>query len=442
MAYLTNCDADFKEMLKVIGVEDFEELISNIPKDIRFKGTFNIPDAQSEFGVSEIMKSFSGQNKNYPSFLGGGVYDHYIPSIIEAITSRPEFYTSYTPYQPEVSQGNLQVMYEFQSMISELTEMDVTNASMYEAGSALAEAILLAASHTRKNKALIPATLNWRYRQIIETYLKNMDIELVEIPQKNYVTDTSVLNELVDDSVAAVVVQHPNYYGFLEDADAFAQSCEDKKALFIHVYDPISLGILKTPGAFGADIAIGEGQSLGICQNYGGPFLGLFSVQEKLVRKIPGRISGVTTDRDGKRGFVLTLQTREQHIRREKATSNICTNSGLLALSACIYLTALGKQGIQKTADLCLQKAHYLSEKLTEIEGITLASDAPFFKEFTINLPLAAEDVIKQALQKGVFAGIDLKKMGHPNSLLVAVTEKRTKEELDRYINLLKEILK
>ncbi len=442
MAYLTNSEQDIKEMLKVIGVDDFEDIVKNIPEALRFRGELDLPAAESEFGVQRVGASLAAKNQLFTSFLGGGAYDHYIPAVVSEIASRPEFYTSYTPYQPEVSQGNLQSMYEFQSQICTLTGMDVTNASMYEAGSALAEAVLLAVSHTRLKKVLLPETLNYRYKQIIKTYTANLDIELIDIPAADFIIDTNALQEAFTDDTAALIVQHPNYYGFLENMETAAALCENKKALLIHVYDPVSLGVLKTPGAFGADIAVAEGQALGNAQNFGGPYAGLFSVTNKLVRKMPGRLSGVTTDMDGKRGFVLTLQTREQHIRREKATSNICTNSGLLTLTAAVYLASLGKKGIQDAAQLCTQKAHYLAEKLFEIDGIEPVSDAPFFKEFTIALPQPAEQVIAKALRYQIFAGISLKKVGYPNHLLVAVTEKRTKEEMDSYLSMIKEIIK
>jgi len=442
MAYLSNSEHDFREMLKTIGVDDFEKLIANIPEDLRFRGEFNIPEALSEFGVSKFLQDMASQNKNHTSFLGGGVYDHYIPSIVGAITSRSEFYTSYTPYQPEVSQGNLQAMYEFQSMVSELCGMDVTNASMYEAGSALAEAVLLAAAHTRRNKVLIAGNINCRYHKIVETYTANMPIKITEIPIRNFCIDHEALNQMISDDTAAVVIQHPNYFGFLEDVEAVARRCAETGCLLIQLYNPISLGILKTPGSIGADIAIAEGQPLGNAQNFGGPFLGLFSVKEDLVRKIPGRLSGMTVDMEGKTGFVLTLQTREQHIRREKATSNICTNSGLMALTAGVYLATVGKKGLQQVAELCLQKAHYLAEKLSGINGIKLGSEAPFFNEFTIGLPVTAASVISKGLQKGFFAGIDLAHSNYPNHLLIAVTEKRTRQELDDFADMIREAVK
>lgn len=441
MPYLSNSGKDVRQMLDAIGVKNFEELIKNIPDAIRFKGEFDIPAAVSEYEISELMRRISEKNKTFISFMGGGAYDHYVPSIVDALLSRSEFYTSYTPYQPEVSQGNLQAMYEFQSMICELTQMDVTNASMYEAGSALAEAVLLAVNHTRNKKVLIPATLNPRYKALIETYIANLDIELVEIPMKNFTIDNEAMEKLFDDGIGAVVVQSPNYYGFLENVEAVTAIKADKRALMIMLYNPISLGLLKTPGEYGADIAIAEGQPLGNHQNFGGPYIGLFSVNNKLVRKIPGRISGVTKDADGKKGFVLTLQTREQHIRRDKATSNICTNSGLMALAAAIYLAALGKEGIREAADICLQKAHYLAGQLSKIKGVALVSDAPFFNEFTVKTPLSAEKVIHQISQDGIMPGVDLAPNDLPDHLLIAVTEKRTREEMDQLTTLLRRVV-
>ncbi len=442
MAYLSNSEQDIKAMLDVIGVKDLDALIPNIADNLKFKGELSIPAAKSEFETDKLVSGLASKNHNFVSFLGGGSYDHYVPAAVEEIVSRPEFYTSYTPYQPEVSQGTLQAMYEFQSMICELNGMDVTNASMYEAGSALAEAILLAVSHTRMNKVLLPSTLNPRYKAVVQTYVENSEIELVEIAETGFIMDENDLEGKFTDDVAAVIVQHPNYYGFLENIENIVELNENKKALIIQVYDPISLGILKTPGGFGVDIAIAEGQVLGNPQNYGGPYVGLFSVTEKLVRKMPGRLAGITTDTEGKRGFVLTLQTREQHIRREKATSNICSNSGLLTISAGAYLSLLGKQGMERVAQLCVQKAHYLAERLSTIKGVSLASEAPFFKEFTIKLPINAAEVIKKSLHHNMFAGINLAKSGHPNHLLIAVTEKRTREELDLFVSVLADILK
>ena len=437
MAYLSNSETDFNEMLATIGVDSFDDLIKNIPQDIRFNGSFDLPEAESEFGVSRILGNLAAKNENYTSFLGGGVYDHYSPSIISAIISRSEYYTAYTPYQPEVSQGNLQLMYEFQSMISELTRMDVTNASMYEGGSALAEAVLLAVNYSKRKKVLVSSQLNPHYRKVLDTYVGNTDIELVDIPEKSGICDMNALSGMIDETVGTIVMQHPNYYGFFEDMETAAKFREDKKRLLIQVYDPTSLGLIKTPGEFGADIAVADGQSLGIPQNYGGPFVGLFSTTQQLVRMIPGRLAGITKDVNGKRGFVLTLQTREQHIRREKATSNICTNSGLMALIAGIYLTTLGKSGIREAAELCLQKSHYLADELTQLEGVELISNAPFFKEFTLKLPVEADKVIKRGAEEKIFAGLKV----DSDKILIAVTEKRTKEEMDKLVDIFKSVI-
>ena len=439
MAYLSNSEEDVKQMLKTIGVNSFDDLIKNIPQALRFKDKFNIPEAVSEYEISRIMQDLAGKNTNYISFMGGGVYDHYVPAIVESLISRSEFYTSYTPYQPEVSQGNLQAIYEFQSMVCELTQMDVTNASMYEAGSALAEAVLLAVNHTGKNKVLVSSTLNPRYKMLISTYIANMDITMEEIPADNFTTDIKSFMDLYDEQVGAVVIQSPNYFGFLEDIDTLISGRGSSQAMFIMVYNPISLGLLKTPGEYGIDIAVAEGQVLGNQQNYGGPYIGLFSVNEKLIRKIPGRISGVTKDIEGRQGFVLTLQTREQHIRRDKATSNICTNSGLMALAAGIYLSTIGKSGIRGLAELCLQKAHYLADNLLKINKVQMAGNAPFFNEFTVKLPVKAQKVIEQAKRHGIMPGLNPDKSGYEDHLLIAVTEKRTKQEMDLMADCVKE---
>jgi glycine dehydrogenase subunit 1 len=442
MGFLTNSEADMKEMLSAIGVDKFDDLISNIPSELRFKGKIDIPDAISEAEVTGLIDSLAAENELGVSFMGGGVYDHYVPAIVGSLIGRSEFYTAYTPYQPEVSQGTLQSIYEFQSMVSELTKMDVTNASMYEGGSALAEAMLLACAHTRKNKILVAASINPRYQEVLNSYISHNDIKIVDIPLDEFTIDFSSLKKLVDDDVAGVIVQNPNFFGYLEDMNEVASVLNDTKSLFIAYYDPISLGLIAPPGECGADIAVAEGQVLGNQQNFGGPFVGLFSATQELVRKIPGRIAGMTEDLDGKPGFVLTLQTREQHIRREKATSNICTNSGLLALAATIYLAALGKYGIQEVANLCLQKSHYLANELDGIQGIEVINDKPFFKEFVIKMSHDISQILADMQKQGILAGIDLKKWGMEGHLLVTVTEKRTKEEIDYYVSVMKEVLK
>jgi len=442
MAFLTNSDEDIKEMLSEIGVANFNDLISNIPEDLRFKGNLDIPEAISEAEVTGLIDSLAAKNELGISFMGGGACDHYVPAIVGSLISRSEFYTAYTPYQPEVSQGTLQSIYEFQSMVCELTRMDVTNASMYEGGSALAEAMLLACAHTRKNKVFVAGTLNRRYREVLDSYVSHNDIELTEIPVTGYTLDLDSFEEMLNEEFAAVIIQHPNFFGYLEEMQIVGTLLTDKNTLFIACYDPISLGLLSPPGQYGADIAVAEGQVLGNHQNYGGPFIGLFSTTQELVRKIPGRIAGLTQDIDGKPGYVLTLQTREQHIRREKATSNICTNSGLLALAATIYLAALGKYGIREVANLCLQKSHYMAEELRKINGVEVISDKPFFKEFLVKLPKDTGEVLKELTKQGILGGIDLKKWEMDGHLLVTVTEKRTKDEMDAYVSKLRKILK
>jgi glycine dehydrogenase subunit 1 len=441
MAFLTNSDQDIKEMLSEIGVTNFNDLISNIPDELRFKGKLEIPDAISEAEVTGLIDAIASKNVLGISFMGGGAYDHYVPAIVGSLIGRSEFYTAYTPYQPEVSQGTLQSIYEFQSMICELTQMDVTNASMYEGGSALAEALLLACTHKRKNRVLVAGTLNRRYREVLDSYISHNDIEIIEIPVSGFILDIDALDKLITEDIAAVIVQHPNFFGYLEEMTSIGNMLKEKNALFISFYDPISLGMLSPPGEYGADIAIAEGQVLGNQQNYGGPFVGLFSTSQDLVRKIPGRIAGLTKDVDGKQGYVLTLQTREQHIRREKATSNICTNSGLLALAATIYMAALGKYGFQEVANLCVQKSHYMAEELQRLDGVEVLNEKPFFKEFLIKPSIDTTTVLKGLEKEGILGGIDLKKWGIDEHILVTVTEKRTREEIDRYVSALRNIL-
>jgi glycine dehydrogenase subunit 1 len=441
MPFLTNSENDLREMLRVIGVETFEQLIERIPAELRFKGTLKIPPAVSELEIQSLVELIGAKNCSGISFLGGGVYDHYIPALIDAITGRSEFYTAYTPYQPEVSQGTLQVIYEFQSMICELTQMDVTNASVYEGGSALAEAMLLASNHSNKKKILIAGSLNNRYKEVLTTYVLHNQVELEEIPVLDFRIDPSAFESMVTPDTAAVIIQHPNYFGFLEDVSRIGEVCRKHNVLYIIFYDPVSLGILSPPGFYGADIAVAEGQVLGNRQNFGGPLVGLFSTKLDLVRKIPGRLSGMARDVDGKTGFVLTLQTREQHIRREKATSNICTNSGLMALVSTLYLATLGKQGIRDVASLCLQKSHYLARGLSKLSGVKLVSEAPFFKEFTVKFPVSVKKILTALREEGISGGIPLNPPGYKNHLLVAVTEKRTKEEMDKYIKVVKKVL-
>ncbi len=445
MPYIPNTEQNENEMLRVLGVKSFDELLAEIPSQLRFKGKLDLPLPLSELEIMQLMRRLSGKNKNihdYACFIGGGAYDHYIPAVVDHILSRSEFYTAYTPYQPEVSQGTLQAAFEYQSMICALTEMDVTNASMYDGGSALAEAVLLAHNHSKSgNQVLVSAGVNPHYLRIIQTYCRSQGIAIIEIPlNEQGITDLERLTSLLNPAACGVVVQHPNFFGNLEEVVEIEKLVHAHDTLFIVSYDPISLGILAPPGSYNTDIATGEGQVLGNSLSYGGPYLGLFSIKKELVRKMPGRLIGQTIDSKGRRGFVMTLQTREQHIRREKATSNICTNQALNALATTVYLSLLGKQGIQEVAEHCLQKSHHLARRISLLPNFKLVYSRPFFKEFVIAGPVAAKEIIRELKSENIFAGLDLGRFSasRKDQLLVAVTEKRSPEEIERYVQALK----
>lgn len=445
MPYIPNTEEDRKEMLNAIGVSNFNELIKNIPKEVLLNENIDIPKSLSE---QEVIKNLNDLAElNYSpirtiSFLGAGSYDHFIPSAINTIISRSEFYTAYTPYQAEVSQGTLQTIYEYQTMICRLTGMDIANASMYDGGSALAEAALLAVNHTGRNEIIIAGKIHPNYLTIIKTYSEAQGIIVTELLSSRGTLLPEKLSMHISDKVAAVIVQQPNFYGCLEEVEELSVITHQSGALYIVAVDPISLGILAPPGEYGADIVVGEGQSLGIPQDFGGPYLGIFAVKEFLLRRVPGRISGITVDSDGERGFVLTVQTREQHIRREKATSNICTNQGLMMLASTVYMALLGKKGIQEVANLCLQKAHYLASEITKIPGFHLKYKRPFFKEFVIQTPKPEDEIIDKLAKKGILAGVNLKKFDpDDDGILIAVTEKRTKTEIDLFLSELKNII-
>ncbi len=449
MPFIPNTDEDRKEMLKNIGVKSVDELLSPIPPNFRLKKDLDLPSPLSELEVKKLMGSISNENvttEDCISFLGAGAYDHYIPSMVNYVISRPEFYTAYTPYQAEASQGTLQTIYEYQSMVSELMSMDCSNASMYDGGSALAEACHMAISIKNRKKILIPDSVNPSYIACCETYLGKSQIsnlksqnhpQIEHIPVKDGLVDIDALRKMMNEEVSAVVVQHPNFFGLLEEVDEIEKIVHNAGALYITVPFPISLGVLKPPGDYGVDIVACEGQSLGIPQSFGGPYLGILATRREFMRKMPGRIIGKTVDTEGKRGFVMTLQTREQHIRREKATSNICTNEGLCAIAGCVYLTVMGKQGIREVGELCLQKAHYLAEKIGELDRFELLYNTPFFNEFVIKTPIPAEDIKDKLLKDKVFAGVVVDK----NALLIAVTEKRTREEMDYFVERLKRMV-
>jgi glycine dehydrogenase subunit 1 len=448
MPYTYNTPDDERAMLQSIGVDAVQELFRFIPDEYRLKRPLDLPPALGELELTQHMGALAARNTHAMQkacFLGGGSYDHFVPAVVDALASRGEFYTSYTPYQPEVSQGNLQVMFEYQTLICQLTGMDVSNASLYDGGSAVAEAVLLAMSVTGRNRVVVPASMHPEYRQILETYFACLGAELVTVPAPNGVVSVADVAAVVNGETACVCVQHPNFFGCLEDVPALAKVAHDAGALLIHSFDPISLGVLKRPADLGADVAVAEGQSLGTPMLFGGPYLGIMACKEQFVRRMPGRIAGQTVDRRGRRCWVLTLQTREQHIRREKATSNICTNQGLFALRAAIYLAEMGPQGLREVADLCVRKTHYARQQLTAQPRFTAAFDRPTFKEFVVRDSQGrVGDLLEQAADAGYLAGVPLARW-YPelaDCFLVAVTEKRTRAEIDGLVTTLSSLAK
>ncbi|WHY84631.1 aminomethyl-transferring glycine dehydrogenase subunit GcvPA [Neobacillus novalis] len=436
--YLPMTEEDKRAMLDTIGVSSIDELFSDIPEKVRFKGEYKIKAAKSETALMKELFMLADRNadlKRNVSFLGAGVYDHYMPVIVDHVISRSEFYTAYTPYQPEISQGELQAIFEFQTMICELTGMDVANSSMYDGGTALAEAAMLSAGHTKRKTILVSSAVHPEYRDVLKTYAKGQYLEVVEVPVKDGVTDVEVLKELVNDDVAAVIVQYPNFFGRIEPLKEVEEITHASKGLFVVNSNPLSLGLLTPPGKFGADIVIGDAQVFGIPTAFGGPHCGYFAVTNKLMRKVPGRLVGQTVDDQGRRGFVLTLQAREQHIRREKATSNICSNQALNALAASVAMTALGKKGVREMAAANLQKAHYAKTAFKEA-GFEVVYDGHSFNEFVVKLNKPVKEINQQLLQKGMIGGYDLGR-DYPalaNHMLIAVTEQRTKEEIDTFV--------
>jgi len=441
LSYVLNTPAEQQEMLKTIGAASVAELFSNIPERLRLNRPLNVPEALTEIELTRHISQLGRQNVSADDavcFLGGGAYDHFIPAVVDVVSSRSEFYTAYTPYQAEASQGSLQAFFEYQTLICQLTGMDVSNASLYEGGSAVAESVLMAMGiHPKRTRVLIAESVHPEYRKTLETYMANLPVQIATLPTPQGFLDPDDLAKQIGDDVLAVIVQHPNFFGSLEEVDAISQAVRSRGALFIVSFDPISLGLLKRPGQYGADIAIAEGQCLGNPLVYGGPYLGIMACREEFVRKIPGRLVGQTVDRNGKRCWVLTLQTREQHIRREKATSNICTNQGLFALRAAVYLAALGPQGLKETATHCLHKAHYAAQELATVPQISVKFPKPFFKEFTIEVKGDAPKTLQRLLKLGYHAGLDLGQW-YPalkNCISLAVTEKRTKEEIDGLVD-------
>jgi glycine dehydrogenase subunit 1 len=445
VAYLFNTAESQQAMLKTVGVGSVAELFDQIPRELRLARPLKLPPALSELELESHLRERAAANvgaSSRVSFLGGGVYDHFIPAAVDAIAGRSEFYTAYTPYQAEASQGSLQAFFEYQTLICQLTGLEVSNASLYEGASAMVEATLMAMRITqRREKVVVLGSVHPEYRETLATYVRHLGCEIVTVPTPGGAADPQQVEEAIDERTAAVIVQHPNFFGCLERQQEIFAATKPRGALAIAVFDPISLGLLRNPADNGADIAVAEGQSLGIPLQYGGPYLGILACRQEFVRQMPGRLVGETVDRRGNRCFVLTLGTREQHIRREKATSNVCTNQGLLALRATVYLSLLGPAGLREVAELNCQKAHYAAAQLTSVAGCALAFDQPFFKEFALLCPQDAKSTARRARAAGFDVGPAIERfpklaaeLGELSNrlLLVAVTESRTKNQIDQ----------
>jgi len=439
MDYISNTTAEKNKMLKEIGIKAVEDLFKMIPAEVTADDELNIESGISELELMRKAQIIAKKNKSLAqqiSFLGAGAYDHYVPGIIDALISRSEFYTAYTPYQAELSQGTLEAIYEYQSMICDLTGMGITNASMLDGASAAAEAVTMAARISRRSQVLLPDTINPAYREVIKTYGAGVDLEFIDLESKEEIIEPSLVEKNIGEKTAAVVLQYPNFYGSLEKMEEISKIIkENKKTIFVVIANPILLGVLKAPADFGADIVVGEAQNLGSGLNYGGPNLGFMACKDnrKMLRQLPGRIVGKTNDIEGKEGFVLTLQTREQHIRREKATSNICTNEALNALMATIYLSTLGKTGLKEVGEQCYHKAHYLAQQIDKISGYEVANKNNFFHEFILKTEKESSQLIDKLLQEDILIGYDLKRINQ-DGILVCVTEKRTKAEMDQLV--------
>ena len=434
--YFPHTENDIKEMLTKIGVSKIEDLFSEIPEPVIYRKEFKVPSSLSEIEVRNKLSEVSQKNEKLTSFLGAGSYDVYTPSAIGALTSRQEFLTAYTPYQPEIAQGTLQYIFEFQSMICELTNMDAANASVYDGATATAEALFMAISQTKRNKVLVSKTVNPRVLEVIKTYAYFRNVEVILIEEDNYQTSTNDLNNKLNDSIAAVVIQNPNFFGIIEEYDDLVAKVKNNKSLVIMNVDPSTLSLIKTPGEIGADIACGDGQTLGIPLSFGGPYVGFVATTEKMLRKMPGRICGMTNDIDGKRAFVLTLQAREQHIRREKANSNICSNQSLMALHTVIYMSLLGKNGLVEVAKSAYNNAHYLYQALLKTGVFEVTNNNPFFKEFVLKANVNVDALNKYLLDQGILSGLNLGEIDnkYKNQILFCATEMRTKAEMDNLV--------
>lgn len=443
MSYIATTDKQREEMLKTCGVNSVQELFSDIPQNLRPR-SFNLPREKSELEVLSFFNDLSQRNYSHLiSFVGGGFYDHFIPAAIDALVSRSEFYTAYTPYQPELSQGTLQAIYEYQTDICRLTGLDVSNASLYDGGTALYEACQMAIHSTGRPKVIVDGGVNPIYKKMLYSYTANLSIEFKEIPLSHGQSDRERVFEAIDENTAAVILQNPNFFGVIDDHSDIAEICHSKGILAIQSVYPVAMALLKAPGEQGIDIATGEGQSLGIPLSFGGPYLGFMAAKKELVRKMPGRMVARTVDTQGRQGFVLSLQAREQHIRREKATSNICSNEALCALRAHIYMSLLGKEGLKEVAGLCFNKASYAKERIKAIPGVQVMESSPTFNEFTVKLPIDAGECVSRMIDQGFAAGFPLGRYyeGMENYLLIAVTEKRTKSEIGQLAETLESVL-
>lgn len=445
MNYVPNTLDQREQLLARIGVKSIDELFKDIPETVRLKTSLNVPGGLAEQDLVKLVKGIANRNGNleeYTSYLGAGAYEHYIPSYVDQLLLRSEFYTAYTPYQPEISQGTLMAIYEYQTLVCELTGMDAANASMYDGASALAEAALMSCDATRRKKVLVPTTIHPEYREVLQTYLPPRGVEMIEVPSKDGIVDLDALEKCLEKDVAGVLLQSPNFFGAVEKAEQIGKLAHDQGALFIMSVNPVSIGLLKSPGELGADIVVGEGQPFGNPLNYGGPYLGYLATRDKYVRRMPGRIVGATTDKNGKKGYVLTLQAREQHIRREKATSNICSNEALCALAFTIHLTGLGKKGLKDMANLNLQKAHYAAQEIAKLPGMRLAYDQPFFHEFVIETKVSPTQINQELLKDKIIGGLDLSRF-YPeldHHLLFCVTETKSKADIDQLVARLGEV--
>jgi glycine dehydrogenase subunit 1 len=440
--FTPHTEEETRQMLDAIGIKSVDKLFEDIPDNLLPK-SFKLPVGKTENETVRIFNDLARRNRtDYISFLGGGYYDHFIPAAVNTISSRSEFFTAYTPYQPEASQGTLRAIFEYQTMIAGVTGLEYANASLYDGGTALYEAMAMAVRANNRRKVLIDAGVNPLFRRIVKTYVINIDVDIIEVDLNDIRTDKNALESMLDDNTAALIVQNPNFFGMVEDFEDLFSRARDMGVVNILVFYPLSLGILKTPGEMKADIAVGEGQSLGLPLSFGGPYLGLMAVDKKFVRKMPGRIVGETVDRNGKKAYVLTLQAREQHIRREKASSNICSNQALCALRAVVYLSLLGKEGFRKTALICMERAEYCKESLQSIKGMEILS-GPTFNEFTVMLPVAAEKFAKKMLAAGFAAGLpaSLFYKDKTRHLILSATEKRSADEIDHFVAVVKKVL-